>query len=36
MIKNERFIVVGGGQEESKFNELVKELDIKDYLEIRK
>ncbi|MBO6195004.1 MAG: O-antigen ligase family protein [Bacilli bacterium] len=34
-IKNERFIVVGGGQEEDKFNELVKKLNIKDYLEIR-
>ena len=34
-IENERFIIVGGGQEEKEFNELVKELNIKDYLEIR-
>jgi len=34
-IKNEKFLVVGGGAEEDKFNELVKELKIKDYLEIR-
>ena len=34
-IKDEKFIVVGGGAEEKQFNEMVKELKIKDYLEIR-
>jgi len=34
-IKNLKFLVVGGGQEEDKFNELVKKLKLKDYLEIR-
>ncbi len=34
-ITNEKFLVVGGGLEEDKFNELVKDLGIKDYLEIR-
>ena len=34
-IKNEKFLVVGGGAEEDKFNELVKKLNLKDYLEIR-
>ena len=34
-IENEKFIVVGGGAEEKEFNELVKKLKLKDYLEIR-
>ncbi len=34
-IKNLKFLVVGGGLEEDKFNELVKKLKLKDYLEIR-
>ena len=34
-IKNEKFIVIGGGAEEKEFNELVKKLKLKDYLEIR-
>ena len=34
-IKNEKFLVVGGGIEEDQFNELVKKLKLKDYLEIR-
>ena len=34
-IKNEKFLVIGAGEEETKFNELVKKLELKDYLEIR-
>ncbi|MBQ1496039.1 MAG: O-antigen ligase family protein [Bacilli bacterium] len=34
-ITNEKFIVVGAGAEQNIFNEMVKELDLKDYLEIR-
>lgn len=34
-ITNEKFLVVGAGAEQEKFNDLVKELDLKDYLEIR-
>ena len=34
-IENEKFIVIGGGAEEKEFNELVKKLKLKDYLEIR-
>ena len=33
--KEDKFLVVGTGSEESKFNELVNELDISEYLEIR-
>ena len=35
LIENEKFLVVGAGNEENKFNELVKKLELKDYLEIR-
>ena len=31
----DKFLVVGAGSEEDKFNELVNELDISDYLEVR-
>ena len=34
-IDKEKFLVVGAGSEENDFNKLVKELDLKDYLEIR-
>lgn len=34
-VKNLKFLVVGGGLEEDKFNELVKKLKLKNYLEIR-
>lgn len=34
-VKNLKFLIVGGGLEEDKFNELVKKLKLKDYLEIR-
>ena len=34
-IENEKFLVVGAGAEQEIFNNLVKELNLKDYLEIR-
>ena len=34
-MKNYKYLIVGAGQEENKFNKLVKELKLEDYLEVR-